>query len=326
MNDNQLVSICIPVYNGALYIEETLRSLIKQTYENIEIIVSDNASTDNTGEIIKMFCEKDPRIKYFRNDFNLGYCGNIKSAVNKATSDFIAIYHADDLYEPEIIKKQLTVLSLDNSISGVFVKMYQYYPDRKHVKPAIYNELIKSSLMNKGTNLITGYYKDFYPWILKLGNFFVCPSFMTRKSIYLKVGGFNDAYPSNEDLHLWVRYLQDGFKLAIINEFLLNYRISNNNGSAFWSKSMELPVMYNVIDDLILSNKNAETEETMMFYHKRKSKSYLFAGYNAYTQKNYEKMLENLEKSVETYNYPLLSMYGISQRFFKITCYIKSKM
>ena len=125
MND-VTVSICIPVYNGGKYIAETLQSLIAQTYSNIEIIVSDNASTDNTGDIVRSFCAQDARIKYYRNDSNIGYCSNIQKVVNTALSDTIAIYHADDIYEPQIIEQEFSVLKNHPEIDGVFSVLREF--------------------------------------------------------------------------------------------------------------------------------------------------------------------------------------------------------
>lgn len=326
MNNNQLVSICVPVFNGGLFLEETLNSLVNQTYKNIEIIVSDNASTDNTGEIVKSFCAKDNRVKYFRNEINLGYCKNILSAVNNAKSEYIAVYHSDDIYEPEIVEKEFDLLSNNSSISGVFVKLSEYFYNKNLLKPANYNALINSTLMNKEINAIVGDYQDFLPWILRVGNFFACPSFMTRKSVYLKLGGYLDTYPSNEDLHLWIRYLKNGHKLAIINEYLLKYRVGNEHASATWRRSTDLAVMYNVIDDMIVKKDNSIDETSLVFYKKNKSKSYLFAGYNAYIQKKNGKMQENLERSIETFKYPFMSKNGISQHFFRFACYVKYRI
>ena len=73
-NEEVLVSVCVPVYNGANTIEETIKSIIDQTYKNIEIIVVDNCSTDNTVSILRAI--DDERLKIYVNDSNLGMEGN----------------------------------------------------------------------------------------------------------------------------------------------------------------------------------------------------------------------------------------------------------
>lgn len=324
--NSDLVSICIPAYNVEKYISETIESIINQTYKNIEIIVFDNASTDRTGEIVMRYFENDPRIKYFKNRKNIGYCANILSAVNKASSQFIAIYHSDDVYKPEIVGKQYNVLKKDNSIHGVFVKHEPFSLECNLTKPKCYNKVLKSSLLNKETNLVVGNYSDFLPLILSLGNVFACPSFMTRKEIFLKLGGFKDTYPSCEDTELWIQYLQSGYKLAIINEFLLKYRVSNDHASAFWRKSIELPVIHKVIDDMIISSTKDMNPNYHNAYKKYMAQGYIDAGYNAYIQKKYFQMYKNMIKSKETFSFNILSKHGFAQRFPKMACYFKKKI
>ena len=89
------VSVCTPVYNGGDYIEQTIRSILAQTYENFQLIVCDNCSTDNTEEIVRSF--KDPRIFYNRNERNLGLVGNANRCLELAEGDYVHILHHDDI-------------------------------------------------------------------------------------------------------------------------------------------------------------------------------------------------------------------------------------
>ena len=105
MNQNNLVSILIPVYNRDKFIEETINSALSQTYQNIEIIIVDNNSTDNTWRIIKKYTKKDNRIKAFKNDTNIGPVRNWKKCTDKADGEFGKILWSDDLIAPEFIEK-----------------------------------------------------------------------------------------------------------------------------------------------------------------------------------------------------------------------------
>jgi len=108
VNNNQpLVSICIPTYNGALYLKETLLSAINQTYKNLEIIITDDHSTDNTLEICEDFAKKDSRIKVYKNSKNLGLVGNWCESVNKATSNWIKFLFQDDLFELDCVERMI---------------------------------------------------------------------------------------------------------------------------------------------------------------------------------------------------------------------------
>jgi len=131
LNDNnKLVSICIPTYNSEKYIERTLKSIINQTYQNIEIIVSDNASTDDTYNIVSRLSKQENRLKLYRNDCNLGFCANINKAVQIASSNIIAIFHSDDIYHETIVEKELLILESNINIKGVFSKHANYISNR----------------------------------------------------------------------------------------------------------------------------------------------------------------------------------------------------
>lgn len=93
-----LVSVCIPTYNRAKYIGATIQSALNSTYSNLEIIVSDNASTDNTAEIVKGFA--DPRIRFYRNEHNLGPIKNWNLAIQRSSGDLVGLLFSDDLYGP----------------------------------------------------------------------------------------------------------------------------------------------------------------------------------------------------------------------------------
>lgn len=109
MTQPPLVSICIPTYNGAKYLEETLNCAINQTYPNIEIIITDDQSTDNTLEICNNFAKKDPRIKIIQNEKNLGLLGNWCEVVNKTSqnSEWIKFLFQDDLMDLFTVEKMI---------------------------------------------------------------------------------------------------------------------------------------------------------------------------------------------------------------------------
>ena len=103
------VSICIPSYNCGAFIGKTIQSVLNQTYQDFEIIVVDDCSTDNSEEVIKSF--KDPRIRFFRNEKNLGMVPNTNKAVRLARGEFVDILHPDDYYAPKMIETALKAFS-----------------------------------------------------------------------------------------------------------------------------------------------------------------------------------------------------------------------
>jgi len=104
MDDNtELVSIGIPTYNRADgYLSNTLESALNQTYRNIDIIVSDNGSTDFTEEVIKKY--KDKRIRYFKHDKNIGANNNFNFCLEQARGAYFILLHDDDLIDPDFIE------------------------------------------------------------------------------------------------------------------------------------------------------------------------------------------------------------------------------
>lgn len=111
---NELVSIIIPTYNTEKFIRLTLQSVQNQSYQNWEMILVDDASTDKTVEIIKNFAEKDNRIKLFQLAKNSGNGVARNVALEKATGKYIAYLDADDLWFPSKLEKQIQFLRANN--------------------------------------------------------------------------------------------------------------------------------------------------------------------------------------------------------------------
>lgn len=99
----RLVSVCIPTFNQARYISETIESVLNQTFVDFELIIVDNASTDHTEEIVSGF--SDPRISYFRNNSNIGMVRNWNRCLELANGKYVTILSSDDRYRPTFLEK-----------------------------------------------------------------------------------------------------------------------------------------------------------------------------------------------------------------------------
>jgi len=116
----KVVNICIPVYNGERFIKETLDSIVAQDYKNKEIIISDNASTDKTPKIIQEYVGKYG-IKCYRNEQYLSEGEyNFNRCIGLAKGDLICVYHADDVYKPNIVSKCVELFEKYNNVGAVF--------------------------------------------------------------------------------------------------------------------------------------------------------------------------------------------------------------
>jgi len=121
-----LVSIIVPVYNAALYVAETLDSVLAQTYQNLEILVLDDGSRDETPSVLERYRGHD-RVRLLRHD-NRGEAATVLRGAGEATGEFLAIVNADDPVEPELIARAVAVLSADPSLGAV-------YPDWRRIDP-----------------------------------------------------------------------------------------------------------------------------------------------------------------------------------------------
>lgn len=101
---NTLVSIAMSTYNGEAFLKEQLDSILNQTYKNLEIIISDDSSTDNTVEIIKEYQSKDSRIILSQNEKNIGFVKNFEKAISLCSGEYIALCDQDDVWKTNKIE------------------------------------------------------------------------------------------------------------------------------------------------------------------------------------------------------------------------------
>jgi glycosyltransferase involved in cell wall biosynthesis len=115
-NSTPKVSIGLAVYNGERYIEQTIQSILSQTFRDFELVISDNASTDQTGAICQKFSEQDSRIRYSRNESNIGGANNENLTFTLARGMYFRWAAHDDICAPQLLEKLVEVLENDPSI------------------------------------------------------------------------------------------------------------------------------------------------------------------------------------------------------------------
>jgi glycosyltransferase involved in cell wall biosynthesis len=118
------ISVGLPVYNGEAYIGKAIQSILDQSYPDFELIISDNASTDATEQICRDFAERDRRIRYFRNEVNIGAARNHNRVFELASGEFFKWASHDDLYPKEMLKHCLEVFEQGPPSIGV---VYSYF-------------------------------------------------------------------------------------------------------------------------------------------------------------------------------------------------------
>jgi glycosyltransferase involved in cell wall biosynthesis len=110
----------MPVYNGANYVAEAIESVLNQTFEDFELVISDNASTDETGEICLSYAAKDPRIRYLRNRENLGGGPNFTRVFQLSRGEFFKITNHDDMCHPRFLELCIGVLDREPDIVSAY--------------------------------------------------------------------------------------------------------------------------------------------------------------------------------------------------------------
>jgi len=234
------VCICIPTFNAANTIVETLNSLLRQTYKNINFIVVDNYSTDDTVDLVNSFDDK--RLTIVKNSHNLGGEGNFTKCIELAHGKYTAIYHADDVYESTMVEEQVNFLNSFPAVNAVFSEALTIdevgqvtgsirLPDRIRQSAPIFS------------------FDEIFKAVLKYSNFLICPSAMVRTEIYQKdiQAWRGNLFKTSADLDVWLRILMLG-PIAILPKNLMRYRISTQQESARVRLNFERADFFKVID------------------------------------------------------------------------------
>jgi len=131
---NPRLSICIPTYNFGRFIGETLESVVRQATEEVEIIVLDGGSTDNTTEVVERFQGTFPRLRYFRQDFKGGIDRDMAKSVELARGEYVWLFSADDWMAEGALKRVLdeTRLGLDLYLCGFTLCDFDMHPRKPH--------------------------------------------------------------------------------------------------------------------------------------------------------------------------------------------------
>ena len=184
------VSVIIPTYNRAHLISRAIQSVLDQSYQDFEIIVVDDCSTDNTEEVIREFQEKDERIRYIRHERNKGPAAARNSGIKAVKGEYIAFQDSDDEWLPEKLEKQMKVFKISPPEVGVvYTGFWRLEKTKKTYIPF-------SWVTQKEGNI----HED-----LLRGNFIGTPVALIRKECFKKVELFDEYISAREDWELWIR-------------------------------------------------------------------------------------------------------------------------
>ena len=217
--NNLMISVILPVYNSEKYVKLAIESVLNQTYQNFELIIINDASTDNSWEVVKTF--HDPRIILLENEVNLGTAATANRGIQVARGDFIARMDSDDISFPDRFEKQIAFFTSHPKV-GILGGPFQ-------------------EIAADGTKVRTPSVRLQEPYLIKfwllIENVMNHPTIMIRKKVLDILGGYNPNLRASEDFDLWTR-------LAAVTEFsnlsdpLIYYRSYSENTSHILSGTL----------------------------------------------------------------------------------------
>ena len=223
--EQPLVSIAVITYNSSKYVLDTLESIKSQTYQNLEVIISDDCSSDNTVDICQNWIEGNRnrfvRIELITVSKNTGIAPNANRALYSAIGSWIKFIAGDDILFPRAIQSNMEFISQkEHEDAAIVVSSIQLFKD--NIKNKLYvwpnfrfSNNIKEQLRK---HLVEGFINA--PGV-----------FLKRKVLINEFKGFNEKYPMMEDAPLWTLFLTNGYKFHFNPEILIGYRIHTDSVS-----------------------------------------------------------------------------------------------
>jgi glycosyltransferase involved in cell wall biosynthesis len=205
----RLVSVVTPTYNRADLLPRAIESVINQTYSNLEHIIVDDGSTDDTKTVVRSY--DDPRIQYLKHDVNMGQAASRNTAIDSASGDYIAFLDSDDEWKSTKLEQQTSWFEQrDNNWIGVYCD--GEHPRTSRIKD-LFTSLFPYKIRKPGSKAII---RDI---LTMQGSISPGSSLMIRTELARKIGGFDESMSRHEDLDFVIRLLQHG-KFGYIDENL----------------------------------------------------------------------------------------------------------
>ena len=217
MTRTPLVTVCVPTYNRAGYLAQCLEAIRRQTHEAFELLVLDNASTDETPQVVQRLA--DARLRYIRQPENLGQIPNVNRGLELAAGEFVCICHDDDIWAPTFLERQLAAMRRDPSVA--FSHTAVWLCTEAGAARGVHRVEARDYLRN-GREAFLRY--------LAFGHDVVFSTAMVRRAAYQQAGPFDARYLC-ADFDMWLRLALQG-DVAYVAEPLAGYRIHAASASS----------------------------------------------------------------------------------------------
>lgn len=275
---NNLVSVLIPAYNHENYIQETIESIINQTYPNIELIILDDGSKDKTWEKItelKPKCENRFVKIHFETKQNEGTCMTLNKLLKLSSGEFVYIIASDDLAKPQAIEKEVKFLQdnpdyalavgdneyVDSMGKQIFRTQKAFTSNIKNAKYKTVKKFLSSKLKIDFLSDDFGSYKTLYK------ENYIPNGYLIRKNIFETIGNFTKNAPL-EDFWLMLQ-ISKYKKIKYIDEILFSYRIHDTNTIGNSTRMRELTTQTRNYEQKLLEKylTNHKNDELLKIYN-----------------------------------------------------------
>jgi len=282
------ISVIMPVYNGAKYLDAAIHSVLKQSYSNFELLIIDDKSTDNSCLIIEKYLI-DSRIIYLKNDENIGVAGSRNVALKHSCGQFIAFLDQDDIWLSRKLEIQLAVLNNHPEL-GLLHAFYTRIDEYDQLLPSWAK--LDSNIFNNNCS------DTKIDWVFEklfISNDIQPLTSMIPKSVLDSVGWFNPALPGVDDYELWLR-IAKCYPIGQVQTILGHWRKHQSQQSNLGWKMLELKI--NALDNVISSDQDIKRHLNRKVYVERMHPLVRSIGNYYFWRQDYSKALIYLQRAL----------------------------
>ncbi len=301
LSTKKKVCVLMPTFNAAKFISYSIKSILDQSFRDFDFFIIDDCSIDDSRRIIGEFEKKDSRIKYFRNNNNMGYSSILENFKFYSNYDYLVRMDADDISHKDRISTQLKIIEQNDNIGVIGTN-------------AIYinknNDEISKNYNFKSGELLNSDFKNF--------NRIFHPSTIINIKKLIDVGGYRKVFEPSEDLDLWLR-ISKKYKIINLNKYLLQYRLHENNFSENslekLAKSHLNALYFNIREDLHSKKINFSDDK---YFKKNVDRFLYFTLMGMIKKKKYEYVTNYLNKNELISKEFIKIIFSLNNNFLKL--------
>lgn len=288
------VSVIVPTYNYARFIRDCLDSIFSQTFKDLEVIVVDDGSTDNTEEVLEKYRGD---IHYIHQE-NKGLPAARNRGIRSAQGEFLAFLDSDDLWLPGKLEEQIRVLRKDTDMGIVFSDASAFSEEG----------VIQESILKEEDICIGQCFQRLF-----MGNYLVMPTVVIRKKCLDKSGMFDESLTAVEDYDLWLR-ISVFYRVGFVDKVLAMYRVHPSNMSRDFCRLLdnEIRVIRKVIEQYpdFVKKMGRKVPARLCTLFNQYGLEWIRKGETRQAKKNFMKAIKARSWQLKSYYYLLATMAG----------------